>query len=156
MTRQPVLRILLDSTYMLPILGIEVEDVTDVLVVLRDLRRRRIAEFYYTPFNIMEMLGKIAKTRYDYKIVATGLSLIEEEFRVTYPTTTGYMKALELRSRGFNDLIDLLLYTTSLTRDLLFLTRDYDLISYLRRLGEDTRSILDEKSFLEQYPSLLR
>ena len=88
------------------------------MVALRELRRRSVIEIYYTPFNIIEILGKIPKIKYDPNIVFTGLTLIEEEFKLTYPTVEGYMKALELRSRGFKDLIDLLLYTTALTQNL--------------------------------------
>jgi len=66
------LRILLDSTYILPILGVEVEGIDEVLVVLRRLRRKKRARFYYTEFNILEILGKIAKVRYNRDIVATG------------------------------------------------------------------------------------
>lgn len=83
MSSSAELRILLDSTYILPIVGVKVEGIESVLKVLRELRRRGEARFYYTQFNILEILGKIAKTNYDRDIVATGLSLIEEEFKQT-------------------------------------------------------------------------
>jgi len=145
------LKILLDSTYLLPIVGIEVEGVTEIFAVLKELKRRKLSEFYYTPFNIFEIIGKIAKLKYDHDIVVTGLSLIEEEFKLTYPKVEGYIKALDLRRRGFNDLIDLLLYATSLTRNLLFLTRDLNLISFLEKLGEETKNIVYEEDFLKKH-----
>lgn len=145
------LKILLDSTYLLPIVGIEVEGVTEIFTVLKELKRRKLSEFYYTPFNIFEIIGKIAKLKYDHDIVVTGLSLIEEEFKLTYPKVEGYIKALDLRRRGFNDLIDLLLYATSLTRNLLFLTRDLNLISFLEKLGEETKNIVYEEDFLKKH-----
>ena len=145
------LKVLLDSTYLLPILGVEVEGIGKALETLRKLRRLGMLEVYYTPFNIIEVLGKISRARYDRDIVLTGLTLIEEEFKLTYPTAEGYVKVLELKSKGFKDLIDLLLYVTSLTRNLKFLTRDITLINFLKNLGEDLRSVIYEEDFIKTY-----
>ena len=145
------LGILLDSTYILPIVGVAVEGIDKALTILRGLKRKKGVKFYYTQFSIFEILGKIAKVKYDRDVVVTGLSLIEEEFELTHPTVEGYIKALELKSKGFKDLIDLLLYTTSLTRNLLFLTRDIALIDFLKNLGEEIRNILYEEDFIEKY-----
>ena len=145
------LKVLLDSTYLLPIVGVEVENVSKALRVLRKLRKLGMLEVYYTPFNIVEILGKISKMRYDRNIVLKGLTLIEEEFKLTYLTAEGYMKALELKSKGFKDLIDLLLYTTSLTRNLKFLTRDAALIDFLRNLGERMENLVYEEDFIRKH-----
>ncbi|QOJ79729.1 PIN domain-containing protein [Infirmifilum lucidum] len=141
----------MDSTYILPILGVGVEGIEDALNTLRELRRGRKATFYYTAFNILEALGKVARLGYNLETVSTGLSLIEEEFEQASPSTPGYLKALELRRRGFRDLIDLLLYATAATQNLLFLTRDRDLISFLEKNGEDTGVILYEEDFLRAF-----
>ncbi|WP_243678020.1 hypothetical protein [Vulcanisaeta distributa] len=59
------------------------------------------------------------------------------------------MKALKLKRRGgFNDLIDLLLYATAVTRDLKLLTRDKSLIQFLMREGEPINNVLSEEDFL--------
>jgi len=145
------LRILLDSTYLLPILGVEVEGIESGLATLRKLRRENRATFHYTPFNILECLGKITKLEYDHSTVATGLSLIEEEFEQVSPSTLGYLKALELRKRGFKGLIDLLLFVTAAGENLLFLTRDSDLIRFLRKSGENLAAILYEEDFLKMF-----
>lgn len=145
------LKILLDSTYILPIVGVEVEGINKALTVLRELRRRKEAKFYYTQFNIIEILSKVAKTNYDHNIVVKGLSLIEEEFELAYPTVDGYIKALELKKKGFKDMIDLLLYVTSLTCNLQFLTRDKTLIDFLKNLNEETGNILHEDELIERY-----
>ena len=71
--------------------------------------------------------------KYDEKRVHLGLISIGETFELIYPTIEGYIKALKLRSKGYKDLIDLLLYTTSMSRRLLFLTRDYELLEFLRK-----------------------
>ena len=148
------LKILLDSTYILPILGVEVEGLNDVLKSLAKLSKGGKAVFYYTPFNILEILGKIVKTEFDRETVAKGLSIISEEFIQTFPTVNGYLKALELRKQGFGDLIDLLLYVTALTRDLKFLTRDRELIMFLEREQEKIDNILPETELLKYIKTL--
>ncbi len=145
------IRILLDTTYLLPIIGIEVEGAEKPLTILEGLYRSGRAEIYYTPFNILEIVGKLSKMDYDKERVELGLRSIRETLRVTYPTTRGYMKALELRRKGFRDLIDLLLYATSKTRKLSFLTRDRDLIDFLREAGEDITNVIHEEEFVDKY-----
>ena len=147
------LRLLLDSTYLLPILGVEIEGIRNTLILLKKLRDEGKTEYYYTPFNLFEIIGKLSKLSYDLDTVATGLTAIEEEFKLAQPAREGYLKALTLRARGHRDLIDLLLYATSQTSNIIFLTRDYALIKFLRENHEDVSKILDEKKFLETYAS---
>ncbi len=61
------------------------------------------------------------------------------------------MKALELRRKGYKDIIDLLLYTTSKTRKLSFLTRDRELVKFLKETGESMNNILYKEEFLDKY-----
>ena len=144
-------KILLDTTYMLPIVGIHVEHIERVLVLLRKLYTKRTIEVYYTPFNMFEILGKLAKIRCSKERVVLGLASIKEAFKVTYPTMEGYLKALELRKKGFKDLIDLLLYVTSFTREIWFLTRDIELIEFLRKQGENISYVIYEGDFLKKH-----
>lgn len=145
------IRILLDTTYLLPIVGVDVEGIEEALRVLEKLYRLGKAEIYYTPFNILEIIGKLSKTSYDSRRVKLGLTSIRESFRVTHPTIAGYLKALELRKKGFKDLIDLLLYTTAKTRGLSLLTRDTELINFLEEAGEDTTNIIPEDQLIKKY-----
>lgn len=145
------IRILLDTTYLLPIVGIEVEGIEEVLKVLERLYRLGRAEIYYTPFNMLEIVGKLSRTNYDRRRVRLGLVSIRESFKVTHPTIAGYLRALELRRGGFRDLIDLLLYETSRTRRLGFLTRDLSLIRFLEEVGEDTANIVYERDFIQKH-----
>jgi len=147
------LKLLLDSTYLLPIVGVEVEDIEDALVLLKKLRDEEEAEYYYTPFNLFEIIGKLSKLSCDLDRIAIGLTTIEEEFKLIQPTHQVYLKALALRAKGYRDLIDLLLYAISQTSNIFFLTRDYTLIKFLKENHEDVDKILDEKKFLEIYGS---
>ena len=142
------LRILLDTTYLLPIVGIQVRGIDDALRALSRVKRRFRAEFYYTQYNIIEILGKLSRLNYDEDVVVQGLRIINDEFVMTEPTVDGYIKALRLKRKGFNDLIDLLLYTTAVTRNLRFLTRDRYLVQFLMHEDEPIDNILLEDDFL--------
>jgi len=145
------LKLLLDSTYLLPIVGVEVEGIEEALIFLKRLRDEEKAEYYYTPFNLFEIIGKLSRLNYDVNRVTIGLTAIEEEFKLIQPTRQAYLKALTLRAKGYRDFIDLLLYATSQTSDIIFLTKDYTLIKFLKENHEDISKILDEKKFLEKY-----
>jgi len=145
------LRLLLDSTYLLSILGVEVEGVEVVMKVLKKLYELGAVEYYYSLLSMLEILGKLSKLNYVYERVARGLRSIEETFKAVYPTAEGYMKALELRTRGFKDFIDLFLYATALTRDLFLLTRDEQLVEFLRKQNEDLSCVIYEKELVERY-----
>jgi hypothetical protein len=87
------------------------------------------------------------------RIVEMGINSIMESFQQAYPKPQSYMKALRLRSMGFNDLIDLLLYTTSVDNNLKMLTRDKGLLEFLRKSGETEAeaTIVMEEEFLRKY-----
>ena len=121
-------RILLDTTYILPVLGVRVKGIEDVIAKLRTLYLKGEVELYYSPYSLFEALGRISETS-----VEEGLLSIRE------PGTfiEGYLRALRLKSEGFGDLIDLILYSTALTKGLRFLTRDKKLIKFIEDSGED-------------------
>ena len=148
-------RLLLDSTYLLPIVGVDVKGVEKVILILKELHNSKGVKYYYTPFNIIEIIGKLSKTTYNPDRVYTGLTSIREEFNLAYPTINGYLKALKLRSLGFKDLIDLLLYTTSLSNNIPFLTRDEDLIKFLTVHGERIDNIIFERDFVKNFSNSL-
>jgi len=145
------MKILLDTTYLLPIVGVDVVGVEQALRVLKKLRDRGVAEYYYTQYNIFEILGKLGRIRYDVERVTIGLLAIEEGFKQVEPSLKGWLKALELRSKGYKDLIDLLLYATSLTHNLIFLTRDKQLIEFLKKNNENVDLVMYEEELITKY-----
>ncbi len=145
------IRLLLDTTYLLPIVGVWVEGVEEALLVLEKLYRSKRLEAFYTPFNLLEMIAKLSKMEVDARRVKLGLRSIRESFRVTHPTPSGYLLALQLRRRGFRDLIDLLLYATARSRGLRLLTRDKSLVSFLEKNGEDLKHVMLEEELVEKY-----
>jgi len=148
------LRLLLDTTYLLPVVGIEIVGVERALEALQRLRRQRRVDIYYSCYSTLEALWKLAELSYDPEVVGRGLSLIEEEFKPALPSIEGYLRALELRRKGFPDFIDLLLYATALSNGLSFLTRDTHLLSFLSEVGEETSAVLLEEDFLREHARL--
>ena len=141
------LEILLDTTYLLPILGVDVPGVKEVLEVLDKLYEQDKAVLFYSPFSLLEAIGRIAKMSHDTDRVRDGLSAIIESgvFRIALPSLDGCMGALIGRVKGFRDLIDLLLYMTARDNGIRFLTRDKELIGFIRSMGEDTSVFLSEE-----------
>ena len=141
------LEILLDTTYLLPVLGIEISEVRDVLRALEVLYERNEVVLFYSPFSLLEALGKISKMPHDIDRVRSGLSAIVESgvFRIALPSLDGYVEALIGRVRGFRDLIDLLLYVTARDNAIRFLTRDEELIEFVEGAGGEVEVFLSEK-----------
>ncbi|AET33386.1 PIN domain-containing protein [Pyrobaculum ferrireducens] len=136
-------RVLLDTSFIPPILGVEVEGAAPVLKRLDVLSRRGEVGLYYSDFSILEALWKIAKTNFDIKRVEMGLRSIELGLRKAYADRRVFLKALELRGRGHRDVVDLLLYATAARNHLLFLTMDRDLINFLENAGEDISIVVN-------------
>ena len=138
------LKILIDTTYILPALGVEIDIDNAVFEKLRELLKVGKIECYYTPFNVLESLWKISKTTYDGKTLLTGLESVEKWFKLIVPEAKDYVDALSLKSENFKDLIDLILYVTARNRNLKFLTRDKKLAEYLESIGEDLQVLINE------------
>ena len=99
------MRIPLDTTYLLPIVGVDVAGIEQVMHILKKLCDQGVAEYYYARYNIFEMLGKLGKAKYDAERAAMGLLAIGEEFKHVEPPLEAWLKALELRSRGFRGIL---------------------------------------------------
>jgi len=150
-----VLKVLLDTTYLLPILGVEIPDVGEVMEILRALYSEGRALLFYSPFSLLEAIGKIARMPHDPDRVRIGISAITESgvFEVALPSPGGYVEALRARARGFRDLIDFLLYVTARDNGLKFLTRDEELVGFVRDTGGDVSVFLNEdalRNFVSQ------
>ena len=145
------MKILLDTTYILPILGLEVKETKHVLSLLSKLYHRGLIEIYYSSLSLLEAIAKISRRSYDEELVRIGLLSIEESFKRIEPGPEDYLLALRLRSKGFRDLVDLLLYSIARNNGLLFLTRDKSLATFLRETGEQIRHIILEDEFIKKY-----
>jgi len=136
------MRVLLDTSFLLPVVGVRVTETASVLHRLWELYKSREVELYYTDFNLLEIAWKLSKLSYDPFLVETGLKSIERNMLKAQPEPSSALKALELRRRGFRDVIDLLLYQTAKDNGLNFLTCDIALVNFLKNVGEDTSIVI--------------
>ncbi len=150
-SRKERLRLLLDTSYLLPALGVRVRGVERALEVLDRLARQEQLEAYYTPFNMVEALAKAARLGVSVRRVALGLRSIRRWLRQLKPTTRVYYVAYRLRCMGFSDMIDLLLYATARVYGVKLLTRDRKLLEFLESVGEDTSAVLAEEEFVNRF-----
>jgi predicted nucleic acid-binding protein len=135
------MRILLDTSFLLPIVGVRVREVESTLHRLWNLYRNGRVELYYTDLNLLEIAWRLNKLNYDPSIVEIGLRSIERSMVKAETRPLLLLKALELKRRGFRDVIDLVLYLTAKDNNLPFLTLDEALIKFLESVGEDTTTI---------------
>ena len=136
------MRVLLDTSFLLPVVGVRVTETASVLHRLWELYKSREVELYYTDFNLLEIAWKLSKLSYDPFLVETGLKSLERNMLKAQPEPSSVLKALELRRRGFRDVIDLLLYQTAKDNGLNFLTCDIALVNFLKNVGEDTSIVI--------------
>ena len=135
-------KILLDTSFLLPMVGVRVREVEKLLERLWIRYRRGEVQIYYTELNLLEISWKLNRIRYDPKIVVSGLKSIERNFVKAPLKYASLIRALELKRKGFHDLIDLLLYAIAHENKLQFLTLDGALIKFLKSVGEDTSIIV--------------
>lgn len=156
-----IVKVLLDTTYLLPIFGIEVEGLSsDDIEKLRNLKIERRIELYYSPIIWIEILGKIcrelAKRRMKMEDIEhiTELatkSLIESEFfKQILPGVDAIKLALKLRIHGHRDNIDNILYSISIENDMIFLTMDEELKKFLEENNYKTDNVMNHKQLFKQ------
>ncbi|MCD6095295.1 MAG: hypothetical protein J7J99_01860 [Thermoprotei archaeon] len=156
-----MIKILLDSTYILLSFGIKVKGISDDHIVrLREAYLQGQIKFYCLTIVWIEIIGKVCKESerlgvdvHDILRVAIK-SLLESGFyQWIAPNAEAVKLAFELRMLGHKDIIDNLLYATSITEDMVFLTMDEEFKEFLRRNGFNTENIMNHEQLLEKLKS---
>ncbi len=130
-------RILLDTSFILPILGISVSKEVDE----SSLKISKY-ELYISRFSILESLRIIIRllrrgveipiSEIEYRLKA----LVESNrFKITVENSKILSDALKIYLLGHNDLIDCLLYSTAINLNLQFLTIDEEFRRFIKRVG---------------------
>jgi len=130
------MRVLLDTSFLLPSVGVQVAGTGEVLKKLKEEGN----EFYYSNFNLLEILWVLISlerrgVRINMQAVETGLRSIAHSYRRAMEEVGIFPQALDLRRAGHTDMIDCLLYAISLKEDLTFLTFDFELREFLSTKG---------------------
>ncbi|MCS7364555.1 MAG: PIN domain-containing protein [archaeon GB-1867-035] len=152
------LKVLLDSTYILPSFGIEVEGLTDNHIAkLREAKIKGKIEFYCSPVIWIEVLGKIWRESKHRKIEVEEIveraveALIKSEFyNWIKPSAEAIKLAFKLRKKGHKDNIDNILYATAATNKMIFLTMDEDLKNFLIKNNYEAKHLLNHIELLKQ------
>ena len=144
------LRLLLDTTYLLPTLGVEVEGLEQVLEALYALRRKGLVELYYSGFSLLEACAKAAKLGVPEHVLEAGVTAIVSGYRHASPTVEAWLLAVRLRRDGLSDFIDAVLYATAASTGLRLLTRDARLVRFLSERGYPVQHVVSERE-LEEY-----
>ncbi len=147
-------KVLLDSTYLLPSFGVEVEELPrSCLAKLRDLALKGAIEIYCSAISWVEVIGKVCREverrRLNIKDVK---DVVEVAIKSIFKT--GFYKwvnlnekavklAFELRVLGHKDNIDNLLYATAVVNDMVFLTMDEEFKMFLASKGFKTENVIN-------------
>jgi hypothetical protein len=143
-------KVLVDSTFLLPTLGVKVSQLSDSdLRELTKLRSR--TKFFCIHQTLVEVLGKVGRewrSGSDENVaetIAEGLRSILESDLYTWisPSTKALMNAVQMRQKGHRDMIDNMLYSTASDLDLLFLSIDMELTKFLEENQYSTEAIVN-------------
>ena len=142
--------VLVDSTFLLPTLGVKVTQISDS--DMRELARLRSKVSYCCLHqSLVEVLGKVARAMPSHgealPMVEAGLRSILESGTYTWvrPSVQEMLGALQLRKKGHTDMIDNMLYATASQLGMLFLSLDRELMDFLNVNQYSTSNIVDTK-----------
>jgi PIN domain nuclease of toxin-antitoxin system len=132
------LKILLDTIFILPTLGVDVGE--EVEANLKNLMKLK-PNIYYSRFSILESLwvaAKLMKNRtLDTERFTQGLKSVMESGRYVKveENVQTFIDAFKLYKLGHRDIMDNVLYATSINFNLNFLTRDTELREFIQSKG---------------------
>lgn len=152
------LKALLDSTYLLPAFGIEVQGLTDKdLEMIREVAAQGKVQLYCLTISWIEILGKVAREAYKKGInvekqanVAIKSLTRTRLLHWIQPPPNALLLALKLRLQGHRDMIDNTLYATASVNHMFFVTMDSTLKKFLKKQGFNTELLLTHNQLLEK------
>ena len=136
--KHATLRVLLDTSFLLPSLGIDVgEDISKGLKEIADIK----AGIYYSHFSILESLWIAARlaasATFDGENFSLGLRSIIEggRYMKVEEDSRTFNDALKLYMLGHKDMMDNILYANSIRLNFKLLTLDNNLKEFIREKG---------------------
>jgi hypothetical protein len=137
-SRKHGLKVLLDTSFLLPSLGVDVG--REVAKGLRGLAEAE-AEIYYSRFSVLEALWVVARLlrdgAFDGDRFSLGLRSIIDggRYRLLEEDAHSYGEGLRLYRLGHRDMIDNILYASSVSHGLSFMTLDRELGGFIGEMG---------------------
>ena len=131
--------IIIDTTFLLPALGISVEEEAEEVIPL--FRKLNV---YYLEVGLLEAMWKIIKIIPIDKLerVRLGLEAIRRTYSLLSPSAKALVEALLIYRKGHRDYIDALHYTAAKDTGIPLLTIDYEFIEFLVEHGYETRGVV--------------
>lgn len=125
-------KLLLDTSFLLPILGFETSD-----RVMRTFCKLSSYELYYNDVSILEALWKIVKVvkgvEEELSRIVEGITAIRETMKYAAIDGKAVENAVYMYKLGHKDMVDNLLYSVAVSRNLKLLTIDKDLVEFLEK-----------------------
>jgi predicted nucleic-acid-binding protein len=142
-----MLKVLIDTSFLLPALGIEVEK-----EIIEAVKHFHSAEVHYLEVSVLEAMWKVIRVvpPEKLKVIEEGINAIQNTYTTSVPRPSSYAKALMLYRKGHRDFIDNLLYAVSVEEEVFFLTIDEAFISFLKSIREDMSLILTPLDFVRR------
>ncbi len=142
-------RLVVDTSFLLPILGIEVEEVSEEVIRRLGELAGKVKLLYPVPL-LVELVGKAAKKAAEQGLrglpqeAVKGLELILSGafIEVTVPSASALSLAARMWAEGHRDLLDDIAYACSLDLNAYFLTIDYKLVEFLKRHNYPTDNVI--------------
>ncbi len=133
------LRILIDTSFLLPALGVEVEN--EILEAIRFFRR---IEVLYLELGLIEAIWKVLKLVPLEKLdrVRIGIEAIKKTYELIEPPPEAYVEAIKIYRQGHRDYVDAMHYATAKACKVQWLTIDYEFISFLEKRGYPVHGIV--------------
>lgn len=139
-TRKHTQRILLDTSFLLPTLGIQVEE--RIMKAIGSINLED-SEVFYSDVSLLESswiaIKQMKQGNFQANTFRKGMLSITRTGYYTALSTRGkdYLDALGFYQEGHEDMMDNLLYAISLNNDCRFLTIDDDLKRFVTEHGID-------------------
>lgn len=132
-------KVLIDTSFLLPALGVDVEN-----EVLDSIALFRRAEVFYLEVALVEAMWKILRVIPPSGMdrVAIGLEAIKRTYQVVDPPPEAYVEAAKIYHRGHRDYIDALHYSVAKALAIPFLTIDRAFIRYLVENGYKVEGVI--------------
>ena len=140
-----VRKLIVDTSFLLPALGVEVED-----EVTRVIPYFRFFKVYYLEVCILEAMWRILRLIPEGKLgrVEEGLKAIRETYTLIEPPPKAYIEAYKLYHKGYRDYINVLLYCTARELNIPLLTIDRPLIEFLKEIKYDVGLVLTPEKLI--------
>ena len=133
------LSVLIDTSFLLPALGIEIEEeAMKVIPLFRKL------DVYYLEIALLEAMWKVLKIvdRAKLERVRLGIEAVRNTYRVLEPPPEAYIDAIRIYDEGHRDYIDALHYATAKALGIPWLTLDNRFIEFLKSRSYPVESII--------------